>query len=386
MRRGISVIAALALAVCAAACGSGANAEGILRAIDPGVGSQFRLKPADPWKDLTQGTSIPAGSEVRTGPQGSAMLESGGGAFSLGPSTWIQITSAQQTVARTGQVLAESTHEPLTISDGDQHSVSGETGSAFRFDYGSRIADYRGPAHATVTGEHVDLFTGQELLTGLVSPTPHMLVIDRSDPWDKRLLADAIEIDDRLAPFRATFDVNTGGGSATIDFLKSYAPVSQIMFLGPILAGRLKDEHKFDVLVTLLISLEYARSGVPLNKAFATTQGLLDSGASFGLAAYVLGIKASSLVQDVLVALSPHAPGAVVPTTPAQPQPGGGPTPTPTFVPSPTPSPTPSRTSSPTPTPTPTQTQSHSPSPTPSPSSSCSVVDQLTGACHLAPI
>ncbi|GAC1422236.1 MAG: hypothetical protein NVSMB57_15500 [Actinomycetota bacterium] len=383
MKRVAGWIAVMALALAGSACSSRAGATGILRAAAVGRGAQFRLNNAA-WKTLEGDTALPAKAEVRSG-AGRVELSDGGNRFSLGPSTWIAVRSAEDLVVKTGSVLAESRRGMLTLSDGGDRTVTGDEGAAFRFDYGMRIVSYRGWCHTTVTGERHNIYAGHEITVGLTSQIPHLLIIDRLDPWEKRLLADAIEIDDRLAPYRASFDANTGGGPATPTFLSSYAPHPQIAFLDPLLAGRLVGEKKLDVLVLLFIALEHARTdGLSPQKSFAQALRLHDQGATLGLVAYVLNVPAKQILHDVVLALSPHAPGSIVPTTPAQPTATQPSQPTPTSsssTPPATTTATPTPSNHPTPTATPTSSPPASPSPSPSPSPSCSVVDHLTNKC-----
>lgn len=380
MRTKAAAVAAL-VALAAASCGT-ASASGVLRASGIDGAVEVRSGAGQEWQPLTEGRALAPDDEVRTATDGVVTLESGETSFDLAPDTWIVVHDAQHVTARTGSLLARSDEEVLA-DDGSSLRVRGEK-IAFRLDYGRRVGVYRGTASVDQAAGRVEVGALRELTLGLSVPDVRVVVIDESDRWDRRYLSDAIQIDQALAPYQRSFDVNAGTTQPTLEFLGRFVDAGAIGFLGPLLPTRLAKAGSFDVLVTLLVGIEHANgSKKPLPDAFGDVLILRELGASFGVAAQSLDVKPATLLKRVLLALDPSAePQTVAPVKPdgsPGPQPSGGGTGGPS--PSPTPTSTRRPTSSPTPTSSPSPTNTTSPSPSPSPSPTCEVVDQLMGRC-----
>lgn len=378
-----AIVAALLLAFAGTACGA-ARASGVFTASD--VEGAVEVRAGGDWEPLSDGRTVAASEEVRTGPGGSVTLEADGTRYELGGDTWMIVGADAGATAKTGSLLAES-ERPIVVGDGGGVTATGP--GAFRLDYGRRVASYRGTIAIEGTSGNIDLPPLRELTLGLAVSDVRLMVLDEGDRWDRRYLADAIEIDRSLAPYERSFDVNAGVARPTLEFIGTYVDPNAIGFLAPLLGTRLSRTGPFDALVSLLIAIEHANvAGKPLPESFSDVLDLREQGATFGVVALALSVEPGPLLRRVLLALNPAEPPQKV--TPIEGSPSPRPRATGGGSPTPSPSPTGSRrpTSSPTPTssPSPTPTQSGSPSPSPSPSPTCEIVDQLMGTCTPPPI
>ncbi|MGH2831017.1 MAG: hypothetical protein ACRDJM_11090, partial [Actinomycetota bacterium] len=324
------------------------------------------------WEPLRRGRALAPGEEVRTEDDGTVVLSSGSGSFEMARGAWLIVRSAQHVVARTGKILA-SAQRSVRLDDESGLSAVAKEGS-FRLDVGTRVAVYRGSVSVSLPAGAVEVPVGREVTLGLVAPDVRAIAIDPNDPWDVRLLADAIQIDRALRPYQRTFDASTASDQKSLDFFGRYVEAGAIGFLGPLLPARLARYGKFDVLVALFIGIERSGAlGTPLTATFAEVIALRDEGASFGLAAQVLGVKPQPLLQRVVTGLTPGAPPQRVEPTRRPGQPTPSPQPTGSRSPSSSPSPSPTGTGEPSPSPSPTQS-----SPTPTSSPTCI---EILGLC-----
>jgi hypothetical protein len=178
---------------------------------------------------------------------------------------------------------------------------------------------------------------------GLPPETPHPLVYDPADPWDRRFLSDAIELGQRLEALSAGYTSNLSKGEGrTVAFYQEVLPAlkGEAAFTADLLQP---PRSPGETLIGAAIA-ELGRRGSFLER-WQSVFAFRDEGAVWGLVALDQGVDrtpllraVSSAVQDSPLAIGPPPtrgetpPSTVGPLT-TTPNRGGGPTTTTTKPP-----------------------------------------------------
>lgn len=358
----------VSLALLAVSCVGEAAEPGILRAQSVEGSVSFRERASDAWRALRRGRGLLAGSEVRTGSDGTVRLAGSDVSLEIARAGQVRLEAADRFGVATGSVLAEGAATLIDVQD--QVIARGGSGGHFRLDrrLSLRVASYEGEVIVTVPPD-VRLPALREVVVAaglLQSREPRPMTILPQDRWDVRFLGDFVGLERDVRSYRRGFDATYGSQATTAAFFSRFVPPvgADPSFVAPVLA----EFAPSDVLLGLLFGLSLSgKRGVSLAEAFASVLALRRDGASWGLIAAEFALSPAGLLKALALAIARGA-GA------APPGGSGGPSPSPRPSSSPTSSPSPSARPSPRP--------SSSPSPSPSPTP-CSVVDQLLGGCPL---
>ena len=360
------VAASIALTMLAGAClgrhgtGSALRAEAVTGTVDVRPAGATTFRPAD------KGDRFGPGSDVRTGAGSSVVLARDDGAkIEVGALTGLRIETVTHVTVSHGSVLAAAPGVPFTVTADGVDAGGGK--AVFRVDVGFslRVGSYGGTVTVGEDGQslRVSDFRQVEIAGGVFPREAVPLRISPSDPWDRQLLADALDLDRYLRQYGRSFPnefpaTNPG-------FYLAIAPG----ITTSIIASQLRaTDDPSDVLFGLLIAKRLGGS--------VSTQ-LIDlirerlAGATWGLIAHERHISEKVFLAMVIAALTPPTPAPSGGTGGGRS--GGG---TGGGSPSTTPSSRPSGQPSQRPSPTPPQ----SPSPTPTPT--CGLLNQLLGGCH----
>lgn len=363
--------APLALALIASACLGRAEAGGVLRVASVSGVVEHRVPGEVAWKQLAPGTVLGPGGEIRAQRGALVRLSSGKDAVELDGGK-LRVAAGDRIVLVEGRALVEAAEHPMTISDESETIVARATKGIFRLDLGRRVAVYEGSAEVRFIQSYpVSRLRELALATG--EPELRPMRLDRDDRWDRRLLAEALELDRGIE--NVALEGTYGAQVRDPAFYEARVqPSSAVAFLraGPLqLTTLLREVAPTDVLVGIVVGLRIAENPGQLGQKFGEVIVLFRSGASWGLVAAELGLSGTDVLASLEQALTPGAPPQTV-------QPPRRPGSRQTREPSPTPtrsaSPRPTRSPSPSPSPT----TSTSPSPSPSP---CTPLDELLGNC-----
>jgi hypothetical protein len=194
MRR--TAIPTLCVALLAGACAR-SGGDGDLRVVPQG--EVFVVSDSDESR-ITEPESLEVGDSVRTGPQGRAYVQFPGGRWvELAQTSTLGIGGPDSAELAQGRVLV---HAPggMSLTSGSAE-ILGE-GEYFRLDRyvgALRVGVYDGSATIEGWDGRVSSLEQVGVSAGIVPEPPGPLVLDPADPWDGRLLGDAMQVGDRLA-------------------------------------------------------------------------------------------------------------------------------------------------------------------------------------------
>jgi hypothetical protein len=193
MRR--TAIPTLCMALLAGACAR--SGQGDLRVVPQG--EVFVVSGSDESR-IAEPQSLEVGDSVRTGPGGRAYVQfPGGRSVELAPASTLGISGPDAAELAQGRVLV---HAPggMGLTSGSAE-ILGE-GEYFRLDRyvgALRVGVYEGSATIEGWDGRVSSLEEVGVSAGIVPEPPRPLVLDPADPWDGRLLGDAMQVGDRLA-------------------------------------------------------------------------------------------------------------------------------------------------------------------------------------------
>ena len=369
-----ALIVAAALALIAPSC-VGSDREvpgGGLRATKV-VGTVTVQPQAEPSRALREGDIVRPGWGIVSSPGASVRLEGGEKrAVELAGDTRAAVLGSRRMSLEHGSALGETgsgslsfdvTGTNVRLNDGAARLVN-ELGTL-------HVGVYSGEAHVDLLGTVVDVppLRQQDFLGGSAAErTPAPLELHPSDPWDRRLLGDVIELDTRLTQFKRGFNAEFGQQATDPVFFVAFVSLRRT---AEVASTAQDDVTAGDTLIGLVFAQELAaRDGndARVGRYFSEMVAEFRLGATWGLIAKERGLDLRGLLPAVLDAIRRG-------TTPSSSGGGGGgsggggggsePTSRPTSRPNHGPKATPS------------------PSPSPSPSSPppCDILDRLLGNC-----
>jgi hypothetical protein len=361
---------AVLLALVGGACFGKHGVGSALRSVAANGVAELRAAGAANWEPLADGRRVAPGADVRTGDSSSVALERDDGArIELGPRTEVHVDGVTRLTLASGRLLTSINENSIAIVNGNL--IAAAEKALFRVDsiFGVRVGSYGGTVAVTEDASVVTVgdLTQIEVTGGVFRTRDAVpLRISATDPWDRQVLADAIELDRQLRVYDRRFKADFGRRVTDPSTFLAFAPG---LPLAAVVTSLQATGDPSDVLFGVLA----ARRLGGAQHTLADVIRLRAAGATWGVIARLKGIATKDFLQLVISALLPQAspsPGATGTGGlggggggPGGGGGGGGPTSKPTTKP----------TTSPTPT--------HSPSPSPSPSPTCSAVDQLLGRC-----
>jgi hypothetical protein len=276
-------------------------------------GGDVQLQHDGEWRAVTETVNLSRGDRIRVGDLGRAVLELPGGTLELRQGSTLRVGSIPE--LETGSLLARAT-PGLAVGVGPVQ-VRAED-SVYRVDrsLSVRVGVYRGAV--SLPGSGWDGAVTALRQVGVVGDTvprgPVALQVDPGDPWDDRLLGDAIDVGRRLQRFQGgvAFELPRRGGR---DLVAAALPLDPRTVLRG-LPKRASVNRLSEVLVASVVAATAApaREIAPAS-AFRHVMGLRRIGASWivvaaewQLARSVLGtlIQVTSLLTREL---SPPAAG-----------------------------------------------------------------------------
>jgi hypothetical protein len=165
------------------------------------------------WRAVAETVNLSRGDRIRVGDLGRAVLELPGGTLELGQGSTLRVGSIPE--LETGSLLARAT-PGLAVGVGPVQ-VRAED-SVYRVDrsLSVRVGVYRGEVSLPGSGWDGTVTSLRQVgvVGGTVPRGPTALQVDPGDPWDDRLLGDAIEIGRRLERFQGgvAFELPRQGG------------------------------------------------------------------------------------------------------------------------------------------------------------------------------
>lgn len=198
---------------------------------------------------------------------------------------------------------------------------------------GVSVATYQGASRIDSAGQERDVPALRELAVPALGRPPRAalpLAYDASDPWDRRYLAAAIELGERLeALARGYTDNLPPGEGTTVAFYRSVLPgLADEPDLTPDLLEPVRPPG--ETLVGAAIT-ELGERGSFADR-WRSTFGFRDEGAAWGLVALDQGVDRTPLLGSVELALEASplpfegSPSPAVPVEPPAPAPEPGPT------------------------------------------------------------
>jgi FecR protein len=189
-------IPTLCVALLAGAC-AGSSGGGELRVVPQG--DVFVVHGSDESR-ITGPEGLAPGDTVRTGPDARAFVQfPDGQAVELAPTSTLGIGGPDSAELGQGKALV---HAPsgMSLTSGSAE-IRGE-GEYFRLDRyvgALRIGVYEGSASVEGWDGRVSSLEEVGVSAGIVPQPPRPLALDPEDPWDGRILGDAMQVGDRLA-------------------------------------------------------------------------------------------------------------------------------------------------------------------------------------------
>jgi hypothetical protein len=276
-------------------------------------GGDVQLQRGGEWRAVTEAVSLARGDRVRVGDLGRAFVELPGGTLELREASALRIGSVPE--LETGSLLARAT-PALSVGIGPVQ-VRAED-AVYRLDrsFSVRVGVYRGEVSLPGSGWDgtVTALRQVGVVGGTVPRGPVALQVDTGDPWDDRLLGDAIDVGRRLQRLQGgvSFELPRSGGRELVATALPLEP--RTVFRG------LPERASVDTLSEVLVASVVAATAAPARhiapeSAFRQVMALRRIGASWivvaaewQLARSVLGtlVQATSLLTREL---SPPAPG-----------------------------------------------------------------------------
>ena len=291
----------IVLAILASACASGAGAGAAPMQISVIQGA-VRITH-DGKTSVTSNGSHPlaTGDSVSVSKNGLAkMTLATGRAFELAGSTLASLKSQASVELDHGDILGTLTAPARVFSGGIEVAAKKGTFRVDR-DSSSRIRDYEGsPVEVSSSGGTLAIPRYREVVIagGVLPKTPRPLRLSSSDRWDKRMLQDVIDLDDRLSSFASGLEAQLGDDSG-VDFYKRVLPLGvDVGFLGQFLSNR-----RSDVLIGLLMAMGGNGSQTGVQERFQKIFSLWSDGASWGLLAHEFAVAQPSLFDGLLAAI-----------------------------------------------------------------------------------
>ena len=174
------------------------------RAPEPGSGpvlvprsGHVQLQHEGEWREVAESVSLSRGDRVRVGDLGRALLQLPGGTLELRQGSAVRVGSIPELEA--GSLLARAT-PALSVGIGSVQVRAKD--SVYRVDraFSVRVGVYRGEVSLPGSGWDgtVSALRQVGVVGGTIPRGPVALQVDPGDPWDDRILGDAIEIGRRL--------------------------------------------------------------------------------------------------------------------------------------------------------------------------------------------
>jgi hypothetical protein len=370
---------AVVLVVAATGClgrGGGAAEGGFLAA--ELSGSILARFPSGEARALRKGDDVPAGTVLKTGPDGFVKLEGAEGQLvELQNDSQATLMEARRATLEFGRALGRAGEKQAFTIDSRGTVVRIAPNAATRVERllgALRVGVYRGSARVELLGRGVDVPGLREIVIAGGVPlerAPRPLTLSAQDRWDRMLLGDVLDFDRELTQFGAGFNSEFGARPLAPRFFLAFVELPSLGFLRP----ELPTTEPAEVLVGVVFAQQLStRAGGPaaLPAFFDELLGLRDQGASWGLIAKEKNLDLRLALQGVVDAIR----RGTAPTPPpgsggsgsggsgsGGTGRGGGSTPGPEPSPSPTASPT-------------------EPPPEEPPPEECSLLEVLLGTCE----
>ncbi|HZA60953.1 MAG TPA: hypothetical protein VE754_04635 [Actinomycetota bacterium] len=268
MKRVVVMVAGLGLL--ASACAK-ATATDVGRLVP--IDGTVQLLEDGRWDAVSDITDLQSGAQVRAGSDGRARVELPQGRIELAPEAEIRLSRPNAPEILAGSVLAE-TGPRLTLNVGEVEVVGYNGVVRIDRDLALQVAVYAGTAMLPGSGLGSPLTAFQQIgvVGGVVPRGPQPLVVDVEDPWDLRLLGEAIDIGSSLDQQQTGLATKLQGAfvrDVVLDILREELPAAylaelfdahppaEVIIASLVAAG----VHSTDVATTLQEILELRRLG-----------------------------------------------------------------------------------------------------------------------------
>lgn len=213
----------------------------------------------------------------------------------------VELTSDTALRLSRGSILSDI-QAPLDI-DLESSRLSADRGT-FRVDraLSTRVGNYAGEPITVRAGSSslaIPAYRQTVVAGGIIPKVVAPLRINRKDPWDQRLVSEALDLEQRLVNFARGLEAQLGPSSG-IEFFRAVAPLGlDVVFLEPVLGSR-----RSDVLIGLLLAVDAkVGSANPVQSRFEKIFDLWNDGASWGLLAMEFGVPQDGLFSRLLQAV-----------------------------------------------------------------------------------
>lgn len=297
--------AAVALVLAASACIGSSHAGGRGAYQAAGVEGRVQILRAEVWSPLAEGAVVSAGEEVRTLAGAVLRLEQENGPeVELAPESRVRVLSGGAVEVVSGNVLGVARGGAPVVLESQGVTARGRAG-ALRLDrsLSMRIGVYSGAAALASLQGGTDVPRLREVVVvGRTLPrSVEPLSISPLDRWDRRFLADALDVDRELRSLARGFDAQYASAAGSASFFGDFVPVRSLSFVEPYVDGA----RASDVLVGLVVAaLIRQEEGESLAGAFSEGMDMRLRGASWGLIAHERGLDLEDLLTLVLRAVA----------------------------------------------------------------------------------
>lgn len=314
------------------------------------------------WRPLAPGDLVPEGARVRAGSL--AELEIRRGTLELAEGAEAVLAEEEFTLA-SGSLLLDTTATRRVV----RGAVAAEGRGVWRFDaeVAPRVGVYAGGVGVDLVGAGrasgpdgeqtaVSPYQQLDLSGGTPAPRPLPLRYLSSDPWDARLLAEAISVDRQVVDLTRSLTAAYGREPRPLAFYTDFAAVEGLLAAALPRLAPVDQDGAFgppaDTLVGVVVAeLLVTRAALAPEQAAEEIRRLRRDGATWGLILVRRDLGPEDLRSGIDAALRRRAreqelapppappPPPIPPPEPSPPPPSPSPSPSP--QPSPTPSPTP---------------------------------------------
>lgn len=290
--------ALIAMAMVASACSARADAVRPMRMKI--LSGSARLTRGEKTRVVIGEASVLTGDRVILSSPGTAELRlAGARLFELEKAALVVDGTTSLTLNR-GNLLAVL--DERTTIEGAGMDVSSSEGT-FRIDrsVASRIGVYDGSAVLRLGPSSVNVPRLRQATAagGVVSLAAKPLRIKPTDPWDRRYLQEALDLDARLTNFGRGLEAQLGAGVGVSFFGKVLPGGLDLSFIIPYLANR-----RSDVLIALALASGAADAGRgSMPEYFGRMFALWGDGGSWGLIAYEYGVHETPIFTKLLEAV-----------------------------------------------------------------------------------
>jgi hypothetical protein len=245
--------------------------------------------------------SLQINDVITTGPRGFARLKlEGNRIVRMQPRSRTLIESKRAIEAEAGSVLAAPRNASMTVRFDETSATA--SNATFRVDKGfgsARAGSYTGRVTLDAPGQSqltLPPLREASVAAGDLPGRPSPYRLDEKDPWDADLLANVVELEDELQLIASGFSRQVGSDRPDLAYFRTLAG-RDVGFMRRYLKRR-----PVDLLIGFTVADNDTRH--PLPDSFETAFDYYDDGATWGITAAIMKVRARPVVaqlEDVIL-------------------------------------------------------------------------------------